>query len=110
MFVVVAMMSFPWNCAELYLALHRWTTHCLAEQGCTWLTFVVILYQYGTVVSSHVIGKSEETSRVSTEHNPLGSQGLWGTPSPKVPVKQQLPAYLQNIAHALMRDHGYDES
>lgn len=57
-----------------------------------------------------VIGKSEETPRVSTEHNPLGREGLWHTPSKKVPVKQQLPAYMQNIAHALMRDHGYDES
>ena len=62
------------------------------------------------MISSSDLLKSEETARISTQHNPLGQQGLWHTPSRKVPVKQQLPAYLQNIAHALMRDHGYDES
>lgn len=38
--------------------------------------------------------KSEQTARLSTEHNPLGREGLWHTPSKKVPEKQQLPAYL----------------
>lgn len=47
--------------------------------------------------------KSAETPRVSTEHHPLGSQGLWHTPDKHTPDKQQLPAYHQNIAHALMR-------
>ena len=53
---------------------------------------------------------SAETPRVSTEHHPLGHEGLWHTPGKKVPVEQQLPAYFQNIARALMRDHGMDES
>lgn len=52
---------------------------------------------------------SAETARVSTEHHPLGTHGLWHTPSKKVPEKQQLTAYHQNIAHALMRN-GMSES
>lgn len=47
--------------------------------------------------------KSERTPALSSTHNPLGTQGLWGTPSKKIPEKQQLPAYIQNIAHALVR-------
>lgn len=54
--------------------------------------------------------KSAETPRVSTQHNPLGREGLWHTPSKKVPERQQLPAYIQNTARALMRDHGMEES
>lgn len=54
--------------------------------------------------------KSAETPRVSTEHHPLGTEGLWHTPDKHTPEKQQLPAYIQNIARALMRDHGMDES
>ena len=54
--------------------------------------------------------KSAETPRVSTEHHPLGREGLWHTPSKKVPEVQQLPAYIQNIARALMRDQGMEES
>lgn len=54
--------------------------------------------------------KSAETPVVSTVHHPLGHEGLWHTPSRKVPVMQQLPAYIQNTARALMRDHGMDES
>jgi hypothetical protein len=38
--------------------------------------------------------KSAETPIVSTVHHPLGVHGLWYTPSKKVPVKQELPAYL----------------
>lgn len=53
---------------------------------------------------------SRETPRLSVEHHQLGTQGLWHTPSKKVPEKQQLPAYIQNIAHALMRDQKMDES
>jgi hypothetical protein len=56
------------------------------------------------------VEKSEQTPVVSTVHHPLGTHGLWGTPSKKVPEKQQLPAYIQNIARALMRDHGMEES
>jgi ADP-ribose pyrophosphatase YjhB (NUDIX family) len=54
--------------------------------------------------------KSAETPRVSTEHHPLGTEGLWHTPSKKVPETQQLPAYIQNIARALMRDEDMEES
>ena len=57
-----------------------------------------------------MIGKSERTPIVSTQHSPLGTHGLWHTPSKKVPAKQQLPAYVQNTAKALMRDHGMGES
>jgi hypothetical protein len=53
--------------------------------------------------------KSAETPIVSTVHHPLGTEGLWHTPSKKVPERQQLPAYIQNIAHALMRDQGMGE-
>jgi len=53
--------------------------------------------------------KSAETPIVSTVHHPLGSQGLWHTPSEKVPEMQQLPAYFQNTARALMRDQGMGE-
>jgi hypothetical protein len=54
--------------------------------------------------------KSEETPVVSTVHHPLGTHGLWHTPSKKVPTIQQLPAYVQNAARAMMRDHGMGES
>jgi hypothetical protein len=53
--------------------------------------------------------KSPDTPVVSTVHLPLGRHGLWGTPSKKVPVRQQLPAYIQHTAAALMRDHGMEE-
>lgn len=52
---------------------------------------------------------SKETPRLSSTHNPLGQEGLWHTPDKKVPSKQQLPAYIQNIAHALLRG-GMSES
>ena len=54
--------------------------------------------------------KSAQTPVVSTVHHPLGSEGLWHTPSKKVPQLQQLPAYVQNTARALMRDQNMDES
>lgn len=41
--------------------------------------------------------KSAETPVVSTVHKPLGTHGLWHDRS------AQLPAYIQNIAHALIR-------
>jgi hypothetical protein len=53
--------------------------------------------------------KSADTARASTEHNPLGTEGLWHTPDKHVPEKQSLPAYIENTAHALMRD-GMEES
>lgn len=52
----------------------------------------------------NTVGKSADTPRLSSEHNPLGTHGLWGR------KEDQLPAYMQNIAHALMRDHGMEES
>ncbi len=54
--------------------------------------------------------KSARTPVVSTQHHKLGPEGLWHTPSKKVPKKQQLPAYVQNTARALMRDHGLKRS
>lgn len=54
--------------------------------------------------------KSERTPVVSTQHSSLGSHGLWNTPDRHTPEKQQLPAYIQNTAKALMRDQGMDES
>jgi len=53
--------------------------------------------------------KSAQTPVVSTEHHPLGHEGLWHTPSKKVPELQQLPAYVQNTARALMREQGMGE-
>jgi hypothetical protein len=47
--------------------------------------------------------KSAETSELSTVHRPLGTHGLWHD------KEAQLPAYIQNIAHAMIRD-GHDES
>lgn len=38
--------------------------------------------------------KSEETPYLSEHHAPIGHEGLWHTPSKKVPEKQQLPAYI----------------
>jgi hypothetical protein len=54
------------------------------------------------------VEKSEQTPELASHHAPIGHQGLWGTPSKKVPVTQQLPAYIQNIRNALMRS-GHDE-
>ena len=48
--------------------------------------------------------KSARTPIVSTQHNPLGHEGLWHTPDRHVATMQQLPAYHQNTARALMRD------
>jgi hypothetical protein len=54
-------------------------------------------------------GKSERTPYVSAVHNPLGHEGLWHTPDRHVSTMQQLPAYIQNAARALIRA-GHDES
>ena len=54
--------------------------------------------------------KSAQTPVVSTVHHPLGSEGLWHTPDRHVAAMQQLPAYVQNTARALMRDQDMDES
>ena len=42
-------------------------------------------------------------------HHPLGHEGLWHTPDRHVSTVQQLPAYFQNTARALMRDQGMGE-
>lgn len=55
-----------------------------------------------------MLEKSAETPVVSTVHHPLGTHGLWHTPSKKVPEKQQLPAYFQNTARAIARRDGGD--
>ena len=52
--------------------------------------------------------KSAETPYLSSHHAPIGHEGLWHTPSKKVPHKEQLPAYIQNVRNALMRS-GHDE-
>lgn len=49
------------------------------------------------------VEKSAETAELSTVHKPLGTHGLWGD------KMAQLPAYIQNIVHAMIRD-GHDES
>lgn len=54
-------------------------------------------------IEGTAVMKSPETQRLSTEHHPLGTHGLWGI------TGDQLPAYVQNIARALMRN-GHDES
>lgn len=55
--------------------------------------------------------KSEETPYLSSHHAPIGHEGLWHTPSKKVPHKEQLPAYIQNVRNALMRaGHGEQEA
>jgi hypothetical protein len=54
--------------------------------------------------------KSEQTPVVSTVHHRLGNEGLWHTPDKHTPERQQLPAYVQNTARALMRDSDMDES
>lgn len=53
--------------------------------------------------------KSAQTPVVSTVHHPLGREGLWHTPDRHVSSMQQLPAYVQNTARALMRDQGMGE-
>jgi SPP1 gp7 family putative phage head morphogenesis protein len=56
-----------------------------------------------------VQGKSAETPMLEATPHLLGPNGLWRTPSKKVPVRQKLPNYIENIAAALMRDHGMGE-
>ena len=54
-------------------------------------------------------GKSAQTPGLEATPDPLGSEGLWQTPSKKVPERQALPNYVEHIAHALQRA-GMDES
>ena len=46
---------------------------------------------------------SKQTAALSSTHHPLGTHGLWGDKT------IQLPAYIQNIAHA-MEKAGHSES
>lgn len=61
-------------------------------------------------VDRWIVHKSAETPIVSTVHHPLGHEGLWRTPDKHVGHMQQLPAYVQSTARALMRDHDMEES
>jgi SPP1 gp7 family putative phage head morphogenesis protein len=63
----------------------------------------------GTPPALPAAGKSAQTPIVSTVHHPLGTEGLWHTPDKHVGTVQQLPAYFQNTARALMRDQGMGE-
>jgi hypothetical protein len=56
-----------------------------------------------------VTAKSAQTPSLEATPDPLGSEGLWHTPSKKVPERQKLPNYVEHIAHALQRA-GMDES
>jgi hypothetical protein len=50
---------------------------------------------------------SAETPRLSSEHAPIGHEGVWHSKKPPL----QLPAYIQNIRNALMRNgHGESEA
>jgi hypothetical protein len=50
---------------------------------------------------------SAETPRLSSEHAPIGHEGVWHSKNPPL----QLPAYIQNIRNALMRaGHGESEA
>ena len=53
---------------------------------------------------------SAETPRLESTPYKLGPEGLWHTPTKRVPAKQKLPNYIEHIAHALMRDQGMEES
>lgn len=61
---------------------------------------------HGPWLVTHSFQKSERTPIVSTQHNPLGHDGLWHTPDRHVATMQQLPAYVQNTARAIAREHG----
>jgi len=55
------------------------------------------------------VNKSAKTPELESTPDPLGPNGLWRTPSKKVPEKQHLPFYVQHIADALQRS-GMEES
>lgn len=57
----------------------------------------------GRRVTTPLAEKSAKTPELSSTHSPLGTHGLWGDKN------AQLPAYVQNIAKAMMRN-GHDES
>lgn len=50
---------------------------------------------------------SAETPELSVTHAPIGHEGVWHSKKPPL----QLPAYIQNIRNALMRNgHGESEA
>lgn len=55
----------------------------------------------------YVSVKSEKTPELSATHAPIGHEGVWHSKHPPL----QLPAYIQNIRNALMRNgHGEQEA
>jgi hypothetical protein len=52
----------------------------------------------GMPVKDRVLKFTAETGVASTVHHPLGTKSLWNLKG-----RQQLPAYIQNVAHALIR-------
>lgn len=52
----------------------------------------------GTPVKDRVLKFTADTAIASTVHHPLGRKSLW-----HIKGSQQLPAYIQNVAHALIR-------
>ena len=56
------------------------------------------------------LGKSARTPMLEVTPRILGPHGLWHTPSKKVPFKQKLPDYLEQVAGALMDQRGMSES
>lgn len=62
-----------------------------------------------SLMPAPAVQKSPQTPVLSTVHNPLGHEGLWHTPDRHVAYMQQLPAYIQSIARALLRDHSMSE-
>jgi hypothetical protein len=55
------------------------------------------------------VGKSARTPMLESTPRILGPHGLWHTPSKKVPVKQKLPDYIEQVAGALIDQQGMDE-
>jgi hypothetical protein len=55
------------------------------------------------------IGTSARTPMLESTPRILGPAGLWHTPSKKVPIKQKLPDYIEQVAGALMDQQGMDE-
>jgi hypothetical protein len=51
------------------------------------------------------VEKSEKTPELASTHAPIGHEGVWHSKHPPL----QLPAYIQNIRNALIRD-GHDEA
>lgn len=57
-----------------------------------------------------LLPKSAQTPMLESTPDPLGTEGLWHTPSKDIPEKQKLPNYIEHIADALIKDQGMEES